>query len=120
MEQTTRTMSFYPSLCSHDISCRPVNAISAYRFFFHDRRGPVQTEHLRVTGEPMPFAILSERMMNMWDTLDATSKAYYEELHAKDQRRYTMECIAWEARIEQQAKEQARTEAATSSTAEAT
>ena len=60
-------------------------------------------EHLRVTGQPINFADLSEIMMDTWDSLDKASKAYYEELEAKDQRRYTLECIVWEAKMEEEA-----------------
>lgn len=59
-------------------------------------------EHVRLTGKPITFAVLSERMMNMWDNLDADSKAYYLELQIKDERRYILEHMAWEERLKQE------------------
>lgn len=62
-------------------------------------------EHVRVTGQTIAFPELAELMMDPWENLDGTSKAYYEELQAKDERRYMLERMAWEARMEQEGEE---------------
>lgn len=92
--------------------------MTAYRFFFHDRRGEVQNEYMQLTGQPMSFADLSEHMMNMWENnLDTSTKAHYEELQAKDERRYMLECIAWEALIEREKEEEEKNSTATTAKA---
>lgn len=87
---------------------RPLSTISAYRFFFHYHKGQVQNEYWIATGKRMDFLTLTNRMADMWDNADSATKAYYAQLEKKDERRFLLEHMVWEAKCKELEEAQGR------------
>ena len=73
---------------------KPRRPRTAYNLFFRQARKIIQHEHFQETGKKATYVHLSQMVSSKWKNLDKHEKAFYEELAAKDKRRYALELVA--------------------------
>jgi hypothetical protein len=81
---------------------RPTRNLSAYNFYFKDkRRRLLEALPPRSEGKPrrshgkIGFSDLARTIASGWKSLDAGTRAYYENLAVADKERYARELEAW-------------------------
>eukprot|EP00977_Amphora_coffeiformis_P007905 scaffold1769_cov185-Amphora_coffeaeformis.AAC.4 len=74
---------------------KPRRPRSAYNYFFHEERNRI-LEEVAQGVQPNPvLGDLSKFIASRWKQVDDRGKSRYQELAAKDKRRYALEVVKW-------------------------
>ena len=75
-----------------DRSAKPTRPRNSYNFFFVDQRRAIQQEfkHVKISYGDISWLVAAR-----WKRIDKDEKAYYEQLAAKDKRRFALEMLEW-------------------------
>lgn len=81
---------------SPDTTCsRPRKAMSAYNYYFHERKLEMQALFVQEHGRKPSFTELSREVGKRWKLVPSHDRSHFEKLAAEDKRRYGLDYIAW-------------------------
>mmetsp|Transcript_8548 Transcript_8548/g.17188 ORF Transcript_8548/g.17188 Transcript_8548/m.17188 type:complete len:278 (+) Transcript_8548:92-925(+) len=78
---------------------KPSRPLTAYNLFFHDEK--LRLEKECPSGSKLKYTQVAKVVAARWRGLNQDEKAFYEQLAAKDKRRFALETIQW--RMQQEA-----------------
>lgn len=81
---------------------KPKRPLSSYNYFFQQQRKKIlEQREIRPEGKPrrshgkIGFAELARTISARWKTIDPETRLYFDELAARDKKRYTKEMEKW-------------------------
>lgn len=82
-----------PIIMKLDSRTTPKRPLTAYNIFFQEERRRVQASTLAATGRRATYKEIARKVAGNWKKLDATDKAPYQALAAKEKRRFALELV---------------------------
>lgn len=81
---------------------KPSRPLSAYNYFFHDERNAIIQDVEQGLRTKPAFADMSKFIGNKWKQVSDGQRAHYQEMAARDKRRYALELVQWRQRQHQE------------------
>jgi len=81
---------------------KPTRPLTAYNLFFHDDK--VRLEKECTSGTKLKYTQVAKLVAARWKSLDRDEKNFYEQLAAKDKRRFALEMVQWKLQQEMEAE----------------
>ena len=95
----------------HKPAGRPKRFRSAYNFYFRDERRRLLARSGHDSSKGVPQKELSRAIATHWKIAKPSVKSYYQELAAKDKRRYALDLVRWHAQEEEERRDEENKEA---------